>query len=47
MVVVLLHPQVLVFLQNYTAFNDVQIYEDASWVNLKEIPQNNVLLYPN
>ena len=33
---------------NYTAFNDVQIYEDASWINsLIEIPQNNVLIYPN
>lgn len=33
---------------NYTAFNDVQIFEDASWVNsVEEIPQNNVLLYPN
>ena len=32
----------------YTAYNEIQVFEDASWVNsLKETPKNNISIFPN
>ena len=32
----------------YTAYNEIQVFEDASWVNsIKESPKNNISIFPN
>ena len=32
----------------WTPFNEIQVYEDASWINyVNENLKNNILLYPN